>query len=310
MNFLENLKYIKIKTFLKTIFNKVLEEDILSSGAQVAFYFSFSIFPLLLFLISLAGMVLNSVNDLRNELFFYLSQVMPISAYKLLKDTILEITENSTGGKLTVGLLIALWSASAGVDSLRVALNSLYKLKEKRAWWKTKLLSLVIILGLAIMISFSLGIVIYGWKFFSFLLSIVHLPSPSPYILTVVQWVVILSLLISILALIYNYLPSYKEPKWFWITPGAITTIILWLLVSFGFKTYLQFYNTYDRMYGSLGAVIILMLWLYLTALAVLLGGVVNVSLQIMTNGDKLVTEAVADEIEEEEESQGEENKK
>ncbi|MGI8544078.1 MAG: YihY/virulence factor BrkB family protein [Aridibacter sp.] len=298
MNVIQCLKNLEIKNFLLILYDKFMEEDVLSSAAQVAFYFSFSIFPLLLFLISLIGMVLDSADDLRNELFYYLSQVMPISAYKLLKDTIQEITQNSTGGKLTIGLLIALWSASAGVDSLRVALNSVFTLKEKRAWWKTKLLSLIVILGLTVMISFSLGIAIYGWKFLSFLISMAHLPTPSDYILMILQWIVVLALLLSVFALIYNYLPSYPEPKWVWITPGAVTAIILWILLSFILKTYLQYYNTYDRMYGSLGAVIILMLWLYLTALVALLGGIVNACIVKATGDEPLlaISEAIAEE--------------
>lgn len=298
MNVIQCLKNLEIKKFLLLIYDKFMEEDVLSSAAQVAFYFSFSIFPLLLFLISLIGMVLGSADDLRNELFYYLSQVMPLSAYKLLKDTIQEVTQNSTGGKLTIGLLIALWSASAGVDSLRVALNSLFNLKEKRAWWKTKLLSLIVILGLTVMISFSLGIVIYGWKFLSFLISMAHLPHPSKSILMIIQWVVVLVLLLSVFALIYNYLPSYPKPKWVWITPGAITAIVLWILLSFILKTYLQYYNTYDRMYGSLGAVIILMLWLYLTALVALLGGIINACLLKATGDEPLlaISEAIAEE--------------
>ena len=143
----------KIKDFLLKIYDKAFEEDVFSSAAQVAFYFSFSLFPLLIFLISLFGIVLSSADDLRNELFYYLSQIMPVTAFKLVKDTIKEVTENSTGGKLTIGLLVALWSAAAGVDSLRIALNSVYNVKEKRAWWKTKLLSLTMIVGLTVLIS-------------------------------------------------------------------------------------------------------------------------------------------------------------
>ena len=130
---------IDFKAFFKRLYEKSLfEEDILSTAAQVGFYFTFALFPLLLFLFSLFGIILESTDELKAELFIYLSQIMPASAYDLVKTTIKEVTESSSGGKLTVGILIALWSASAGVDSLRIALNSVYNLEEKRSWIKNK----------------------------------------------------------------------------------------------------------------------------------------------------------------------------
>ncbi len=255
----------------------------MSSAAQVAFYFSFALFPLLLFLISLFGMVLSSADDLRGELFFYLRQIMPASAYELVQTTIKEVTENSSGGKLTLGFFIALWSASAGVDSIRVALNSVYNLVETRDWWKTKLLSLAFTVVIAILVSIALAIVFYGWKFISLALSTLSLPVPSPFFLTIIQWVTILIVLLIVFGLLYNYIPNHTPFKWVWITPGAVVGIILWLLLSNGFRLYLNYFNTYDKTYGSLGAVIILMLWLFLTALVILIGGLINRTIDEMT---------------------------
>ncbi len=274
-----------LKTFFKRLYQKALfEEDILSTAAQVAFYFSFALFPLLLFLISLFGIILESADDFRGELFFYLRQIMPFSAFELVQKTIQEVTENSSGGKLTIGLLIALWSASAGVDSLRIALNSVYNLEEKRSWWKTKLLALVMTFSLTLLITVACGIVFYGWKFLSFVLDTINLPIPSPFFLMFLQWITILIVLLVIYGLIYNFLPMHKPYRWVWVTPGSIAGIILWLTVSYSFRLYLSYFNSYDKTYGSLGAVIILMLWLYMTALVILVGGILNATLQEMTD--------------------------
>src|SRR5688500_3582705 len=127
-------KFIYLKAILYRLYDVFWEEDVLSRSAQVAFYLSFSLFPLLLFLVNLFGLILGTAGELRSELFSYLRQIMPLTAYELVKKTIMEVTENSSGGKLTFGFLIALWSASAGIDSLRVALNHAYKLKETRTW--------------------------------------------------------------------------------------------------------------------------------------------------------------------------------
>lgn len=282
---LEQLKELNYKDFFKRLYDKAFnEEDLMSAAAQVAFYFAFALFPLLLFLISLFGIVLESAADLRAEMFFYLRQVMPGSAYELVQKTIEEVTQNSTGGKLTFGFLVAIWSASAGIDSIRVALNGVYNLTENRAYWKTKLISLAMTLGLGILLTIALGVVSYGGKFISLILGYINLPISSPFFLGILQWVVILFVLITIFALVYNYLPHHKNFKWAWVTPGTIVGIVLWLLLSYAFKLYLGYFNTYDKTYGSLGAVIILMLWLYLTALVILIGGTINAVLQEFTD--------------------------
>lgn len=196
---------MEFKKFFYRLYEKFTEEDIFSSAAQVAFYFSFALFPLLLFLISLFGIILESAEDFRAELFFYLRQVMPVSAYELVQKTIEEVTKNSTGSKLTVGLLIALWSASAGIDSLRIALNSTYNLKETRSWFKTKAVSLISTLTLTLLITVALGIVFYGWKFVSFVLNLVNLTVTSPAVLITIQIITIIVVLMLIFALLYSF---------------------------------------------------------------------------------------------------------
>lgn len=269
-------KYNFVKAVLYRLYDVFWEEDVLSRSAQVAFYLSFSLFPLLLFLVNLFGLILGKASDLRLELFSYLRQIMPYSAYDLVQKTILEVTENSSGGKLTFGFIIALWSASAGIDSLRVALNHVYKLKETRSWWLTKLESLLYTLLLIFLMSFVLGIVFYGWKFLLLVLTLVKFPIESFITLQIIQWVTFITLLFLIFGLLYRYLPNQKDNRCSWISPGSITAIILWVLLTNGFRLYLNYFNNYDKTYGSLGAVIILMLWLYLTALVILIGGSLN----------------------------------
>lgn len=270
----------EFKKFFFELYEKAFAEDIFSSAAQVAFYFSFAIFPLMLFLVTLFGFFLDSADTFRTELYYYLLQIMPYSAYELVRNTIEEITKNSTGGKLTLGILVALWSASAGIDSLRIALNSVYNCTETRYWWKTKLLSLTLTFLLTVLIFIALGIIFYGWQLISFLFSYVGLPVPSPFFLILLQWVTLLTVLMFVFEILFSILPDRVPKKWYWITPGAIVSILLWLLVSKSFALYLSYFNTYDKFYGSIGAVIILMLWLYLTASAILIGASVNAVLR------------------------------
>lgn len=269
-------KFSNFKIILNRLYDKFWDEDILSSSAQVAFYLSFSLFPLLLFLVNLFGIILGSAIDLRDELFSYLRQIMPFSAYQLVQKTILEVSENSSGGKLTLGFLVALWSASAGMDSLRVALNHVYKIKDSRSWWRTKAESLILTLLLIFLLSFVLGVVFYGWKFLSVILSLINLPIQSVVFLSILQWISFIIVLLLTFGTVYNFLPDLKEHKRKWISYGSVTAIVLWLLLTIGFRVYLNYFNNYDKTYGSLGAVIILMLWLYLTSLVILIGGALN----------------------------------
>lgn len=269
-------KYIQIKAILYRLYDVFWEEDILSRSAQVAFYLSFSLFPLLLFLVNLFGLIIGQAEGLQHELFAYLRQIMPYSAYVLVQKTIVEVTENSSGSKLTFGFIIALWSASAGIDGIRTALNHVYRLKETRWWWRTKLESLLFTLILIFLISFVLGIVFYGWKFLLLLLTLIKFPIQSFIVLQIIQWITFIGVLFLIFGLLYRYLPNQKDNKCSWVSPGSITAIVLWVLLTSGFRVYLNYFDNYDKTYGSLGAVIILMLWLYLTALVILIGGSLN----------------------------------
>src|SRR5688572_978637 len=130
--FVMTIKGIEMKAFFKKLYERFFKEDLTSKAATVGFFFTFALFPLLLFLISLFGLVLESADELKQQVFFYLAQIMPTSAYNLVQETVREVTEASSGSKLTFGFLIALWSASAGVDSLRGALNNVYNYDEKR----------------------------------------------------------------------------------------------------------------------------------------------------------------------------------
>lgn len=201
---------------------------------------------------------------------------MPPSASQLVERTLDEIVENSSGGKLTIGLFVTLWSASAGVDSLRNALNAVYGLKEGRAWWNTKLQSLVLTLVFIVVVGVALVAVSFGWEFFQYLLSLAGLKVASPLILISIQWVSLLVVLLFATEVIYSWVPCFDKFQWVWITPGAVISMLLWVAFTAGFRLYLQYFNTYNKAYGSLGAVIILMLWMFLSGTTILIGGAIN----------------------------------
>jgi membrane protein len=272
------------KDFFLRLYHKVFDTDLMNRGAQVAFYFSFSLFPLLFFLVNLFGIVLGSTEGLKYEIFTYLQQIMPPSAFDLVRGTVEEVVEGSTTGKLTFGLLVTLWSASIGIDSIRYALNSVYELEETRPWWKIRIQSIFLTLLSIILIAIALGIVFYGWQLVQMSIAYMGIEVQSALLLKAVQWAAILLVMLLACEVLFNLLPNYRVFRWIWVTPGSIVAIVLWLLLTNGFRIYLEHFNTYNRTYGSLGAVIILMLWLYLTAIVILVGGAINSVLSDMKN--------------------------
>jgi membrane protein len=264
------------KDFFKRLYDRSIKADIFSHSAQIAFYFSFALFPLLLFLISLLGIILVSAEGVKREIFVYLYQIMPAQVYYLVRSTIEEIVANSTSGKVTLGLLFTLWSASAGFDAIRTALNAVYDIRESRPWWRTKLQSLSLTFVVTIIAIFILVVVFYGWKLFGIMLAGIGLEVSSPLVLTSIQVASALLLIFLVCELIYNLLPDRREFTWLRVMPGSVVAIVLWVLFSTAFRIYLSYYDSYNKAYGSLGAVIIMMLWLYLTASALMVGGAIN----------------------------------
>ena len=273
MNSVQNFQW---KQFAARLYNKILDTDVFGRAAQTAFYFSFSIFPLILFLISGLGLLVFSAEGLKAELFAYLGQVLPGTAFELVRKTAEEIVVNSSGGKVTLGLAIALWSASSGVDALRNALNAVYELKERRTWWRTKSESLGVTLLVTVLAAVALTIVFYGWQAIGYLSQKIGIENVSPLVLITIQWISIIAVMLLACEIIYNLLPDRRNKRWLWVTPGGLVAISLWLLLTSLFKLYISYFNSYDKAYGSLGAVIILMFWLYLTAVVAMAGGAIN----------------------------------
>ena len=291
---------------VKSVWAEIQQDDVFGRAAQLSYYFLLALFPLLIFLTSLIVIMLGTGSDLRQSLFSYLAEVMPPSAFQLIEATMLEISKASTGGKLSFGLLAALWAASNGMGAITEALNIAYDVKESRPWWKTRLQAIGLTMSLSVLIISALLLVLYGGRIVESLA--VNFDFGSAFIMTwkIAQWPIVFAVMLLAFALIYYFAPDRREQKWTWITPGAVIGVVLWLLASFGFRTYLHFFDSYSATYGSLGAVIILMLWLYLTGVAVLVGGELNAELEHVgatlgvsgakAKGEKQPNEAVATE--------------
>lgn len=273
------LRHLEWRLFFSKLWKHVLEADIFDRSAQTAFFFTFALFPLLFFIVNLFGLIIGATDVLREELFAYLHRIMPLVVYTLVSTTLLEIVRNSSSTKVILGLAAALWAASAGVDAIRNALNAVYGVKEHRPWWKTKLQSVLMILVIVLLVGGVLLVVFYGGQAMASISSSIGLDLTSFWIGGLIQWATIIAILLVACELIYNLLPAFTKRKWVWLTAGTVVAIGSWIVLTSAFRFYLQYFNSYDRTYGSLGAVIVTMLWLYFTAMSVMIGGVINVVL-------------------------------
>ncbi|HKO98923.1 MAG TPA: YihY/virulence factor BrkB family protein [Pyrinomonadaceae bacterium] len=260
----------------KRVWSEIQEDEVFGRAAQLAYYFLLALFPLLLFLTSVIGLLIGSGEGLRNSLFTYLGKVLPSSALDLVRTTVFEVSTASSGGKIAFGILAALWAASNGMGAITQALNIAYDVKESRPWWKQRLTAVNLTIALSVLIISALLLVLYGGRISEYLADTYGLADTFTTTWKILQWPLVLAFVLLAFALIYYFAPDVKEQKWIWVTPGAVLGVGLWLAVSFGFRIYLHFFDSYSNTYGTLGAVIILMLWLYLTGAAILIGGEIN----------------------------------
>jgi membrane protein len=266
------------KQRLKRLVKRINDDEIFGRAAQLSYYFLLALFPLLLFLINLLGFMVHEGTEFRSQLITYLAAVMPASAVTLVNTTLTEISSSSGSGKLSLGLLAALWAASNGMGAISQTLNIAYDVRETRPWWKVRLISVGLTIALATLIIAALTIVLYGGTIGDALASRYGV-SAFTILWTTLQWPIALGFVLATFNLIYNLAPDLTRRKWRWFTPGAFVGVALWLLVSFLFRLYLHFFDSYSVTYGSLGALIILMLWFYLTGVVILIGGEVNCEL-------------------------------
>ena len=260
----------------KRVWKEIQTDQIFGRAAELSYYFLLALFPFLIFLTSVIGLILGSETDTRQTLFQYLARVMPPSAFQLISTTMIEVSNASSGGKISFGILAALWAASNGMTAITTSLNTAYDVEETRPWWKQRLVAIGLTMSLSVLIISALILVVAGGWIAEWLAAHFGFGSTFPLAWKILQWPFVLFCMILAFALIYYFAPDLHEQKWTWLTPGSAIGVALWLLVSIAFRLYLNFFDSYSATYGSLGAVIILMLWLYLTGTAVLIGGEIN----------------------------------
>jgi membrane protein len=258
---------------IKRTAREAVDDDITSLAAQQAYYYFFALFPALLALVSIASFF--PIENLVDEVVDRFGRFAPPEVIKIVTDQMVKIGQGDNGGVLTVAFLLTLWSSSSAILAMVTTLNKAYDIDEGRAWWKVRLIAIFLTIGLAIFILTSMALLIAGPATAEHLATRFGLGQAFVWAWTILQWPVIFALVASAIAFVYYFAPD-AEQDWVWITPGSIVATILWVLVSLGLKFYLQRVGGFDETYGALGAVMVLMLWFYVSGLAILLGAELN----------------------------------
>lgn len=292
------------RELLRRTWNGINQNDLINRAYELAFNFLFALFPLLIFLTTLLGLFASESTILRGNLLTYFQLVLPPDAAHLIAHTLRETTENATGGKATFGLLFALYSGTAGMTQLTSTLNAAYEVHETRSWIRVHLISLGLTLVMSSLMIGALLLVLFGGEAAHFVRHSLGLGIAAYLLIKTFQWTLALCLVIIAFAAIYYFAPDVDDQRWYWITPGSMVGVILWAAVSAGFRAYLHFFNSYSATYGSLGAVIILMLWFYVAGLALLIGGQINATIEhaaaehghpeAKSRGEKVISESAA----------------
>ena len=261
--------------------NKADNMPIIAGG--VAFFGFLSIFPALIALLSLYGLVATPETVARQV--ENLSAQLPDSAAQIIEEQLNAIVANS-GSALTFGLIVsilaALWSASGGVGNLITAVNLAYDEVEARNFVKLKLMSLGLVLGSIVFVLITFGLI----AIVPAVLGALPLGVVGTILAQVVRWVLLLAVFAGALAVLYRVAPDRDAPRFSWVSLGAVVVTVVWAIVSVGFSLYVDNFGSYDKTYGAIAGVIVLMLWLYLTCYLVLLGAEINSEAEHQTAHD------------------------
>lgn len=266
-----------LRYFLKEMCSSFMDDDITGRSAQLAFYFFFAIFPGFIFLSSLADIVSRGGDGVRAIVLRHLSTAVPPQAFGVLQDAF-KRTGHHAGG-LTFGVIVALWSATFGMSAVCDTLNGVQDVKESRPWWKVQLTAFGLTIITTILVLCAIGALFAGDSVIQIAGSS-FASGPLWVMVKVVQWAIVLVLLALIFGITYYLAPDVEDRQWHWMTPGASIGIVLWVAASIGLRYYVNQFSSYSSTYGSIGAVMILLLWFYVAGFALLTGGEVNAVLE------------------------------
>jgi membrane protein len=261
----------------------VSDNNIFLISGGVTYSILLALFPALAALVSIYGLLLDP-GQIEQQVNAF-GGVLPDQSRQMLTQELHQLASSSNGALsfgAVIALLFGLWTASRGMSGLISALDIAYEQKERRSFFRFNLVALVLTVGA--IIGGTIAIALIG--VLPAAVQFIGLGSTTKWILLILEWPLLIVLMMAGLAVLYRYGPDRREPQWRWASPGAITATVLWIVASIAFTAYVANFGSYDKTYGSLGGVVVLLTWLYLSAFVVLLGAVINAQAEEQTAHD------------------------
>jgi membrane protein len=272
-----NLGGLTVRELASRVWEEIWKDEVTDRAAALAYYFLFALFPTLLFLTVLLGLL--PIPGLMDRLLQYGDQALPSDAASIVRRTWAEIARGARGGLLSIGVLTALWAASNGMASIMNALNVAYDVKDTRPWLKRRLLAVLLTFGFAVFILAALVLLVFGPHIGAAVAIQLGLGALFPWLWTALNITIVIFCVLVGIALVY-YLAPAVEQHWRWVTPGSLVGLTLWLAMSWGLRMYVARFGNYNATYGSIGGIMLLMLWLYLTGIVLLVGAEINAEIE------------------------------
>ncbi|MCP8617910.1 YihY/virulence factor BrkB family protein [Salirhabdus salicampi] len=269
----------KIKTFFTLLIKRFLEDDIAGKAAQLSYFFLLSLFPFLIFLITLIGYLPLTVD----QVLHLVARYAPGDTMALVEDNIEDILPQKNKGLLSVGIIGTLFAASNAINALMRLLNRAYETTEQRPFYISRLVSIVLTIAMVLVIVIALLLPVFGKAIGTFVFSLFGLSAGFLKVWNGIRWVISIIIMMIIFLYLFKLAPD-KRLTFSEVLPGALFATIGWQLVSLAFAFYVDHFGYYSATYGSVGGVIVLMIWFYLSGLIILVGGEINATIRKMNN--------------------------
>ena len=261
--------------FVQYIMLSLKRVDMSGSGAQLAYFFLLSFFPLLIFLVTLLPYL-----SLRQEqVYEFMATIMPNEIFAMVEDILSQVLTRQNSGLLSIGVIATLWTASRGVDALIKALNKAYDVDGKGGFIN-RLWSLVFTLAFVVIILVALVLPVFGEQIMNIVINYIGMDLQLGALWTTIRWLMPPTLILLLMTMVYWIVPNTNPRiKFFSVWPGALLATVGWITLTYGFSFYISNFGNYNATYGSIGGVIVLMLWLYFTGMILVFGGIVNAAM-------------------------------
>lgn len=269
-------------------FQEIARESLLNKASSLAYNFLLAIFPAIIFIFTLIPYI--PVKNFQEQLLSFTALILPENAYETIRTTVEDIIINQNSGLLSFGFIAAAFFATNGLTSLMMAFNKASLITENRGWVKQRMVAIGLTFMIVVALTIGMTILTISSQVFNYIKELFSIASSSWLnVIMVTRWFILAAIYFFTVSFIYKYGPS-SATKWKFFSPGATLSTILAIFTFVGFAYYINHFNTYNKLYGSIGTLIVIMIWLYLNSLILLIGFELNAAIELSKRSIKIVT--------------------